>query len=72
MGLLQCRAAVVIIAAVVGSASALRVEVGSVVVQRSIQTQLLYSAQLRNEPMVNWLKEFHFIQRFLIRISSKV
>ena len=63
MGLLQCRAAVVIIAAVVGSASALRVEVGSVVVQRSIQTQLLYSAQLRNEPQVSWLAKFLGQQR---------
>ena len=34
------------------------VSLGDFLVQRSIQQQLYYSAQLRNEPMVNWLKTF--------------
>ena len=34
------------------------VKLGDFLVQRAIQQQLYYSADLRNEPMVNWLKEF--------------
>lgn len=32
---------------------------GDFLVQRAIQQQLFYSAQLGNEPMVHWLKRFH-------------
>jgi len=38
-----------------GPASA---KLGDFLIQRAIQQQLYYSAQLRNEPMVNWLKRF--------------
>ena len=33
-------------------------KLGDFLVQRAIQQQLYYSAQLRNEPMVDWLKRF--------------
>ena len=33
-------------------------KLGDFLIQRAIQQQLYYSAQLRNEPMVDWLKRF--------------
>ena len=33
-------------------------KLGDLLIQRAIQQQLYYSAQLRNEPMVDWLKRF--------------
>jgi len=33
-------------------------KIGDFLIQRAIQQQLYYSAQLRNEPMVDWLKRF--------------
>lgn len=35
-----------------------KLQLGDFLIQRSIQQQLYYSAQMRNEPMVNWLKKF--------------
>ena len=34
------------------------IKLGDFLIQRAIQQQLYYSAQLRNEPIVDWLKRF--------------